>query len=179
RGGVFPSVNTRKVTAEGSAALRLTVDKNVAATLLYDPVHRRKAEPCALGTFGGKEWFEDAGLGFTVHAKPGVADSEHDVVACFDRSMRAGEVFVQADVRSLDHQLAAFWHSIARIHGEVHDDLIDLAGVGPHGADRRSRHHNQIDVLADHAGEHFQVLSDNVVEVQYLGREHLLSAKGQ
>ena len=69
----------------------------------------------------------------------------------------------------LDGQLAALRHGVAGVHGEVHDDLVDLAGIGTNGADRGAWNHDKIDILADHAGEHFQVLGHHLVQVEHLG----------
>ena len=40
-------------------------------------------------------------------------------------------------------------------------------------------HHHQVDVLADHAGQHLEVLGDDAVQVDDPGSEHLLAAEGQ
>ena len=80
-GGIFAAIDSRKIGAESSAALRLAVDEDKAAALLHDAVHRGEAQAGALGALGGEERLEDARLGFAVHADAGVADGEHDVVA--------------------------------------------------------------------------------------------------
>ena len=70
-------------------------------------------------------------------------------------------------------------HRIAGIDRQVHDDLLDLAGIGLDRAKVRARDHDQIDVFADQAGEHLQVFRDDAVQVEHLGCEHLLAAEGQ
>ena len=40
-------------------------------------------------------------------------------------------------------------------------------------------HHYQIDIFANHAGKHLEVLGDDLVQVEHLGGQHLLAAKGQ
>src|SRR5258707_11526064 len=127
-GGVFSAINSREVGTEGGAALRLAVDKDKSAALFHDAVHHREAEASALGAFGGEERLEDPRLGFIVHPDAGVADGEHDVVACGERGVSTREMFVEGDVRGLNGQLAALRHGIARVDGKVHDDLVDLAG---------------------------------------------------
>jgi len=112
---------------------------------------------------GGEERLEDAQLGFVVHADAVIADGEHDVVAGGERRVGAREVFVKGDVGGLDGELTALRHGVAGVHGDVHDDLVDLARIGADRAQRRAWNHDQIDVLADHAGEHFQVLGDHLV----------------
>ena len=70
------------------------------------------------------------GLGIRVHAHAGVADGQHDIVAGFTGGMEAGVVVVELDVGGLDGQFAAVGHGIAGVDGQVHDDLLDLAGIG-------------------------------------------------
>ena len=93
--------------------------------------------------------------------------------------MSAREVFVERDVGGLDGQFAALRHGVAGVDGEVHDDLVDLAGIGAHCAERGAWNHYQIDILADHAGEHFQVLGDHLVQIEHFGRQHLFAAERQ
>jgi hypothetical protein len=44
--------------------------------------------------------------------------------------MKAGVVFVERDVGGLDGKLAPGGHGVAGVDGEVHDDLLDLSGIG-------------------------------------------------
>ena len=69
-------------------------------------------------------------------------------------------------------------HGVARVDRQVHDDLLDLAGIGLDRASR-ARDHHEVDVLADQAGEHLQVFGDDLVEVDHFGRQHLLAAEGE
>ena len=54
----------------------------------------------------------------------------------------------------LDGQLAAAGHGVAGVDGQVHDDLLDLAGVGLDRPRPGSSDGGQLDVLADHPAEH-------------------------
>ena len=49
--------------------------------------------------------------------------------------MGRGVVFVEIDVGGLERQAAALRHGVARVHGEVQDDLLDLARIGLHRAE--------------------------------------------
>ncbi len=88
-------------------------------------------------------------------------------------------MFIERDVGGLDGELAAVRHGVARIHGQVHDDLLDLSGIGLDGAEFGAGHHDQVDVLADQAREHLQVFGDDFVQVDDLRRQHLLAAEGE
>src|SRR5208282_2952926 len=70
-------------------------------------------------------------------------------------------------------------HGVARVHGQVHDDLVDLTWIGTDGSEDGAGNHDQIDVLPDHAGEHLQVLGNHFIQVEHLGSQHLLAAEGQ
>ncbi len=93
--------------------------------------------------------------------------------------MKAGIVLVESDVGRLDREPAAGRHRVARVDREIHDDLLDLAGVGAYRPKLRSGSHHQIDVFADHAVEHFEVFGGDIVEIDDARGEHLLAAEGQ
>src|ERR1700743_1095118 len=93
--------------------------------------------------------------------------------------MKAGIVFVESDVGRLNCEPAAGGHRVARVYRKIHDDLLDLTGVGTHRPELRSGSHHQIDVFANHAVEHFQVFGGNIVEIDDARGEHLLAAEGE
>ncbi len=177
--GFSGGAEARQIDLERGAFAGFAVQPDVAFALLDDAVHRGQSEPGALQSLGGVEGLEDVGLGIGVHAHAGVADGEHDVVAGLHRGMEAGVVGVEGDVGGLDGQLPAVRHGIAGVDRQVHDDLLDLSGIGLDRADVRARHHDQIDVFADQPGQHFHVFRDHAVQVNDLGSQHLLAAEGQ
>ena len=93
--------------------------------------------------------------------------------------MRTRKILVERDARGLDGQLAAVRHGVAGVHGKVHDDLVDLTGIGADRAQTRTWNHDQIDILADHAGKHFQIFGYHFIQVEHLGGKHLFAAEGQ
>ena len=64
---------------------------------------------------GSEEGLEDAGLDFGGHARAGVGDGQEDAILGH---------------RGADGDGSAGRHGVARIDDEVHDDLLDLAGIG-------------------------------------------------
>jgi len=64
-------------------------------------------------------------------------------------TVSAGEGLVEVGVGGLDDDTSAAWHRVARVHDEVHDDLLDLARVGLDVSQIRLEVGFQIDVLAD------------------------------
>ena len=93
--------------------------------------------------------------------------------------MQPGIVFVERDVRGFDRELAAGRHGIARIDREIHDDLLDLAAIGANRPEVRGRNHHEIDVLPDHAVEHFEIFGGDIVQVDDARSQHLLAAECQ
>ena len=70
-------------------------------------------------------------------------------------------------------------HGVAGVDRQVHDDLLELAGVGAHAAEVLAQRDRQPHVLADEAAEHLLHLLDDVVEVADAGLDHLLAAEGE
>src|ERR1039458_10580869 len=89
--GVVADIGPREIRAEGGAALGLAVNKDEGTALLDDAVDGGESEARALGALGGKKWFENSRLGFTVHADAGIPDGEDDVPARSERCVCARE----------------------------------------------------------------------------------------
>src|SRR5256885_1157007 len=152
----------------------LVVGADIAAALLDDPVDGREAEPGAFSLrFGGEEGLEDPSSSLGTHANAGVAHREHGVGPRLHDRVLAGIRFVELHVGGFDRQLTARGHGIARIHGEIHDDLLELAAVGAHGTQVAARRRSQVDVLADHAPQHLVHVGHDLVPVEDLGGEGL------
>src|SRR2546423_7609545 len=90
---------------------------------------------------------------------------------------RIGEV--EFDVRGCDGELAAIGHGIAGVDGEVHEHLLDLAGVSFDLAEGRIEGEVELDVLADQARQHLFHVGDEGVEIEDDGFENLLTAESQ
>src|SRR6266849_7982609 len=133
---------TRQIYSEGRTFAGLAVDPDIAAALLDNAIHGREAQASSLRTLSGKKWLEDVRLRFRVHARTGVADGKHDVFAGRHWSVETRIAFVERGVGSFDGESSALRHGVARIDCEVHDDLLDLAGVGFHRANVGARDHN-------------------------------------
>ena len=83
------------------------------------------------------------------------------------------------DLGELDGERAARRHRVARVHGQVEEDLFDLGRVR---VDRRhvgGRPHVQLDVLADEALEDGLETLHELVQVEDAGLQQLLAAQGQ
>ena len=78
-----------------------------------------------------------------------------------------------------DRELASFRHGIASIDDHVHDDLLDLPLIGFYVPQIRLAIHQQLDVFADQAGEHFTQVAENNVEIQDRRLKQLSPAESQ
>ena len=114
-----------------------------------------------------------------VHARARIGHGEHRVRTRDRAEVCLGEHLVEVHVGRLDGELAAFRHRIARVHGQVHDHLLELVGIRLHAPQIRRQHRHQRDVLADQPAQQLVHLGDDDVEVQHHGLEHLPAAVGQ
>ena len=109
----------------------------------------------------------------------GVGHDEHDVRAGLHRRVSGGVLLVDVDVARLDRQLPAVGHGVARVDGEVHDDLLELTRIGFDASQSGLQRRHQDDVLADQSPQHVVHLRDDGVEVEDPRLEHLLPAEGE
>jgi hypothetical protein len=93
--------------------------------------------------------------------------------------MLAAERLVGLHRGDLDREAPAARHGVAGVDGQVHQHLLELAGVGPDRRRLRGQHRHQLDVLADEAAQHLGQLGDERSERHDLGDQHLLAAEGE
>jgi hypothetical protein len=86
---------------------------------------------------------------------------------------------VEFGVHGFDRDLAALRHGVARVHHEVHQDLLNLAGVRIDLAKLVRGQERQVDALAKQASQHSLHAESNLVEVKNPRLEHLLAAEGE
>ena len=120
--------------------------------------------PCSLVVKkGSKMW----ALRLVRHPRSGVGDLEHRVPSR-RQSELGGPEYVEIDDGRLDPDLATVRHRIARVDDEVHEHLLELAGVRAHGLERRRRVDHERDVLVDQAVQHRLDASHELVEIDLL-----------
>jgi hypothetical protein len=168
-----------RVDLEGGAVTGLAVDHDPAAGLLDDAEHGRQAEAGALtDRLGGEERLEDPGPGRRLHADAGVADRQHHVPAGAGAELGGGVGLVELDVGGLDGQPAAVGHGVAGVDHQVHQHLLELAGIGVDPAEvGRGPHRTQLDVLAQQALEHRPQVGDDLIEVEHPRLQELAAAE--
>ncbi len=114
-----------------------------------------------------------------VHAAAGVGQGQQDVTARPDLGAQPCVRLIESDVGRLNGQPAAARHGVARVDGQVHQHLFDLAGIGADAPQVRSQDGGNRDVFAQETTQHLLDADDDGVEVEDLGRQHLLAAEGQ
>ena len=93
--------------------------------------------------------------------------------------MLVGVARVEVDVRGLDRELAALRHGITGVDREVHDHLLDLAGIRPHGGEVGREPRGELDVLAQQPAQHVLRFRHEAVQVDHFRLHHLLPAEGE
>ena len=105
------------------------IDPDKPAALLDDPIHGRQPETGPLALFlGGVERLKDVWQMFGVDASPRVAHFESG------RNHGSGlnVSIIQFHIVSRNRQLATGRHGIARVGGEIHDNLLELHRIELH-----------------------------------------------
>jgi hypothetical protein len=90
-----------------------------------------------------------------------------------------GPVLADHDATGGDGKPPAAWHGVARVHTQVHDDLIRHAGIRPNPQVRVSELEHEIDVFADEPAKHLRQAGDDRVEIERLHVRRLAPAEEQ
>jgi len=117
-------------------------------------------------------------LGVRIHSVPGVGDGQQHVGARL-QGLSVDVLLVHLGMRGFQGKLASLRHGVAGVDHQVHDDLLDLRGIGFHRARLRREHRFQLNVFADQALEHRIHRGDDVVEVQDLQPLFVSAAEGE
>ena len=113
------------------------------------------------GLFGGEERLEGPDRSGLIHPYAGVRDREQDARSPYLRPQSGGI----GHPRDLDLQDAATGHGIARVDGQVHEHLLQLARIRLDDRGPLPSASHQADVLADEPPQHHGHRRHNGVEV--------------
>ena len=131
--GAGPPCLPRAGNPERGALARRAVRLDPPPMLHDNPVDHRQPEARALVRFlRREERFERVRERFLAHAAPGVGDREAQEPARTARSYRPGLALADLDGRDVQRDRPPVRHRIARVHSQVHDDLLEHAGVRLH-----------------------------------------------
>ncbi len=89
------------------------------------------------------------------------------------------KVLAHGHVGALHGELAAFGHGIFGVDNEVHDDLLELPGVGAGVSRLSGEPRDQFDVFADQGPQQALHVTYDPVDVDHLEFEELLAAERQ
>src|SRR5207245_16433 len=118
-------LGARQINLEYRTAIHLAIHGDLAAVLPHNSIHDGKAESGSLAlTLCGKERLEQPGPRTGVHADTSVADGHHDVRARLEADAAAVFTLLQNHIAGFDQKFAATRHRVARVHGQIHDDLL-------------------------------------------------------
>ena len=114
-----------------------------------------------------------------VHARAGVGDAQHDVLAWVRERLKDAEFFVDADVGGVNGERAAVGHRIAGIDAEIHEDLFHLHGIGAHEGEFGSEIRLDGDVAADHLFEKADGFDHGLIHVDIAWFEDLAAGEDE
>ena len=171
--------NAWEVNAKGCAASRFALREDVASALLDDSVDRRKPQAGAFAFFlGGEEWFENARLGFSVHACAGIGNRKQDVGAGLNQRMFAARG-IRVCFAGLNQNSAAIGHRVFGIDDQVHDHLFQLAGIRARMSHVRSQLGGEVNVFADQRTQQSLHICNDGIHVHHFEFQQLLPAEGE
>jgi hypothetical protein len=151
----------------------------VSSALLDHAIHSRQPKPAAFAHFlRSEEWLENARSGSFIHPDAVIADGQHDIPAWSHR-VPARKRLIDIEHCRLDNELSAMGHSVASIHGEIHDDLVHLSGVGLDNRHRRSRQQNDFNVVPHQRCQQLVDFPEPLIQVEHLLLHRLASAERQ
>ena len=123
-----------KIDIERRAFTGRTVYRDHPIVLPDDSVDRSQPQSGSFAGFlGGKKRFKDVRLHVGGHSRSAIGNGKPHILPRRQFHSAALDLRrVKKHVAGLNHQSAAGGHSIARIYGEVQDDLLDLGTVCGH-----------------------------------------------
>ncbi len=88
-------------------------------------------------------------------------------------------LLTDADILDFDEQPAAVGHGVTRVQTQIHQNLLDLAWVGPDDAKVVSQIHLNLDSLADDIAQQADFFAGQLIQVCIAGLQQLAARKCQ
>ena len=117
--------------------------------------------------------------GLFVHAVAGVHKTHADPGAFGEFRMLGGGVRAGREVGRLDDKSAAGLHGVARVGGEIDEDLMDLARIADGGAESGIEGAGEGDVFAEEEPQHIGSVRNDVVQIAGLEVDDLAASEGE
>ena len=93
--------------------------------------------------------------------------------------MFAGKRLVEVGDRSLQYQLAAARHRVTSVHRQVHNDLVELSGVGLDNRRGRSGQEDDFKIVSHERTQQLTDFLQPLVQVKHLWLHRLPAAESQ
>src|SRR5207253_3254047 len=107
-----------------------TRDPDGAAALPDNSIGGRETKSGAPAAFlGSEERLKQVALLFLVHPDARIYHRDGDIIARLHAQLPRRNILRDLEGFGLDHELAPIWHGITSIHHQVHDDLLQPAGI--------------------------------------------------
>ena len=170
----------RQVNLEGGSLAGPAGDLDKAAALFDDAIDRGEPQSgAAAHILGGKERFKNVIQSLVVHAQAVIGNPHEDIGAGDEVRLFPGIGLIKSDIGSGDDEFAALGHGVPGVDRQVQDDLFHLAGVSLDDRQHRFEIEKEFDVFTDEAAQHLFQITDDPVEIELLGLQHLLATEGQ
>ncbi len=117
--------------------------------------------------------------GLSRHPRTRVCHREPNVSPRFHGDVRVGILLIELDIAGFDGELPSARHRVAGIHGQVHDDLLELSRIRQDVSELARQMHCEVDVFTEQAAEHALDPPDDLVHVRDPGLDDLLAAEAQ
>ena len=163
---------------ERGADIDRALDLNPAFVLTDDAIHGGQTEAGALtDILGGEKRLiymrEDRG----VHAPAVVGDGKTEEVSAAGIGMPAPVVFGERDSSQANADGARAGDRIAGVDDEIHDNLLEIGGIGENARQIFGAVTLKLDVLGQKAREHVAQVGQRDAEIQRLGAGNLTPAE--
>src|SRR5579872_586194 len=170
----------RQKDTKDRAAIRLAVDKHIAAGLLDDSVDHREPEAGAFADFLGREkGFENLIAHVARDAVAGILHFDKYIVGLHQRLFSIGGAFIGRHIPRPQGNASAVRHGVARVHDKIDDDLLELIEVSLDEPEIAAVLDLELDPLTDEAAQQILQFRENVGELQYLRPKRLAPRKSE
>ena len=170
----------RQIDAHGGAFARLAVDGDMAAALLDEAVGHRQSQAGAFSLrLGGIKGFEGVPQHFRAHAGASVRHRQQHILAGLQLAARRRKGGVQFDVGQVDGERAAPAHGVARVQGQVQNDVFQLVAVDQGVPQIRRGVDVHVDRFAQRAPQQFSHLAHGAGGIGGHRLQGLAAGEGQ
>src|SRR6266536_3843750 len=172
------SEQARQIDFDDRAFAGFAVDLDVAVRLLDEAIDLAQAEASSLTVhLGREERFKHTFQNILRHSRAGVAHRNPHVLSGDKFVMMTAVVLVEEGVAGRNRQLAAFRHGISSVYREIEDSGLQLDWIGFHLPQAVGSENIESDGLAQRAAQEIKEAVEELVYIEGLRIERLLSRK--